>query len=96
MWVLYLILLCTFCFGAGILCTVVIERMRESEEDEPFDPSANPKLKSCDFCGGYHLGACPYVAAVEYSSPGIIRRVEFRKEHYKSFKDVVFFEGDTK
>lgn len=35
----------------------------------------------CGHCGGYHIGTCPRVKAVEYHPNGTVKRVEYHEPH---------------
>jgi hypothetical protein len=36
-------------------------------------------MNMCGHCGGFHVGACPAVKAVDYYPDGTVRRIEYRE-----------------
>jgi len=36
----------------------------------------------CPWCGGYHIGVCPHVRAIEYHPNGEVKRVELWRNEF--------------
>lgn len=64
---------------------------KPSQPQQRFEPPEG--VPPCQWCGGYHRFACPYVESIEYDGP-VMKRVVLRREHYEDMVNLIAYEGD--